>query len=389
MNACGAVVCRLLQMPEECETETLQQHVLSGLGFLSMGNVSILKGASTIFEGPLNHTGLGLINMVEGAVALFTGDYSDRVVDFMKGGADMVDHVVSAMGMTSAGNITFDYAVVTFDGPLVSDGTTANLKSRNATVRFASNVLDECLTGSAMNVEGATGGFGQRRLLAAEDGSAMTPASTYHFVGGLGMESMGNISVVAGADTTFVGSLNHSGTGRIDVTSGARVLFAGLYADLIDWMQGDHGLTKHVVSGLGMTSGGNTSFELCKATFDAAFISDGPYALVDSSNASVEFGSGTLEKCINDLLAVLPEDGEAAGQNTRRLLQVDNECKAMNDAVKHLLGGRGFISMGNVTITPGAATTFQGPLNHTGTGLVKLGADAQATFTGDYSGMGL
>ena len=222
---CGLLLLLSLQM-EDGETVAygnFTNHLIGGLGFESQGNVSMKAGADTKFQGPLNHTGQGRVDMDEGAHALFTGKYSDTDgPDFAKGSAGMVRHNVGGAGMQSAGNISFDLSDTTFSGSLVSDGSTATLKSRNASVNFAAPSTTAAAALAGEGEDFAT----RRRLLQVQEQREKQPL-LQHLVGGLGFESGGNVSITAGADTTFQGSLNHTGSGIIKMTAGARAMFTG------------------------------------------------------------------------------------------------------------------------------------------------------------------
>ena len=145
---------------QECPALHALLHLSIGLGFLSMGNVSIGEGAATTFQGTLNHTGEGKVDLVAGANALFTGKYEEGLGDWTQGEAGLTAHVVAALGCDSAGNISFAQSVTSFESALTSDGDTANLKSLNATVRFGSSLP---AAGRVLAVEGE--GFAVRRLL--------------------------------------------------------------------------------------------------------------------------------------------------------------------------------------------------------------------------------
>ena len=180
---------------------------------------------------------------------------------------------------------------------------------------------------------------------------------------------MGNISISDGADTTFQGPLNHTGSGLVKMTAGGQALFTGKYPEGVtstghqvlqapDWKQGD-GLTKHRIAALGMDSEGNISVALSVTTFAGSLKSDGAGAYLQSTNGTVEFAS--VEAPGN------ADGSEAEGEglmSARRLLQQTKGM--MTNATKHLVGGRGFLSMGHVNVKSGADATIQGPLNHTG-----------------------
>jgi hypothetical protein len=212
--------------------------------------------------------------------------------DFMKGAKDLVKHRVAGLGMDSAGNISFLPSETTFEGSLISDGDTAYMKSKNASVVFAAPADADVVIDAGESEEG----FGRRRLLQMEDGGKRSYKNfTNHLVGGLGFLSEGNISITRGADATFQGPLNHTGQGLIEMTTDAHAKFTGKYqrgprrslmqADP-DFMSGKADLVKHFVAGMGMKSAGNISFDLAVTTFIGSLLSDDLTAFMDSANAS-------------------------------------------------------------------------------------------------------
>ena len=286
--------------------------------------------------------------MTEYAHCLFTDDYThgtsrglleDDKPNWMKGKAALTSHSVAALGMKSAGNISFDMSTTTFEGSLKSDGDTAFLNSAHASV-----VLGAPAETQEMMSDDAEESFGRRRLLQEEDGSIKNYSA--HLVGGFGFLSKGNISMTPGSDTNFQGSLHHSGLGLVSMKAEGRALFTGKHSEeeastgrktlAVDWKQSD-GLRKHKIAGLGTDSAGIISVELAVTTFEGPFKSDGKGAFMQGLNATVEFTSSQADRCLGKMEEAAADEGEAS-MSHRRLLQLDEECVHGGALTKHLVG---------------------------------------------------
>ena len=104
----------------------------------------------------------------------------------------------------------------------------------------------------------------------------------------------------------------------------------------------------------GMTSAGNTSFEKSETTFEGPFVSDGDGAFMQSNGGKVSFSSSLQAE-----MDMYDEDSESSFA-VRRLLQTEDGVQTLlRNATSHLVGGEGFRSAGNVSISTGADTTFQ------------------------------
>ena len=289
----------------------------------------------------------------------------------MKGADGLTKHSVAAMRMASAGNISFMPSGTTFSGPLVSDGDTAYMDSVNASSFYASPLSESgAKVRSIVNADTEMTGLVRCRLLQMDDGTAAVYETfTNHIIRGLGFLSEGHVSIKAGADTAFKGPLNHTGMGLIRMTADAHAMFTGDYKgeakggrnllqlEEVDWKKGTAGLVSHGVAALSFESAGNISFHLSVTNFEGPLNSDGATAYLNSINASIVFAS-PVDLAEAGVLTEFQEDRFSC----RRLLQVGSDGNSKyEDSTNHLVGGLGFLSKGNVSITAGAAATFKGP----------------------------